>query len=436
MTPLLYLPRFRRAARALEAMAQRESWPRTEIEAWQLQRLNQLWSAARRHVPHYRDLAAAGDLPAEFTSLDEYSRRMPLLDKAIVRDESHRIRSEVSSHGSWQRTGGSTGTPMRVFWERAAHLQMLQAKYRMLQQWDLGIFDRTAFLWGHSGSVAPGLKGIQQRIRRPIEDRLRNRLRLSAYRLGNADLDQHLERLQRFAPRSLYGYSSAVALLARHAAARQIEVPSLRVAILTAEPADPEFLEQTARGLACDAAVEYGSVECGVIATTHRDGVLRVREDQILLETIPAAHGMQELVVTVLGNPAFPLMRYRIADMTMQPISKPESGFAVLHQVAGRRNDMLLSRSGRTVHSLAVKHVLEHYDSIRRFRAHQDCDGRLLVTIETLDQDHLSVATLEEQFVQLLEGYPAQVQLTDSIPGTLAGKHRWVISDLVARHQA
>src|SRR5262249_49488255 len=150
--------------------------------------------------------------------------------------------SRCHGRGSWRCTGGSTGAPMPTYWPKIAHLENLWAKYRMEASWGLDIFDRKVFLWGHSASFAPGLPWHVARLRQPWEDRLRNRLRLSAYRLGAQDLDGYLQRIQAFQPASLYGYSTALYLLAQRAAATAFPCPSLRLAILTSEPAFPHLV--------------------------------------------------------------------------------------------------------------------------------------------------------------------------------------------------
>ncbi|MEM0925240.1 MAG: hypothetical protein AAGJ83_04315 [Planctomycetota bacterium] len=407
---------------------EREQWTRPEIATWQLSAINRVWSTAKNHVPYYRELAQSHCLPSQFESLEDYVSRMPLLNKSEVRKSPDSFLAREPASGSWHRTGGSTGTPMKVYWERKAHHESLRTKYRMLQKWGIDIFDRSTFLWGHSGSVAPGLAGLKQRMRRPVEDALRNRLRLSAYQLGEKDLDGHLQQMIRFQPRVLYGYSSAVMLLAMHAKQYGAAIPSLRLVILTAEPADESMRSVISDAFNCDTAIEYGSVDCGVMATGDPDGVLRVREDYVLLESLPNRNACHDLVVTVLNNSSFPLMRYQIEDVTSKPIRYLKDGMAVMEDVRGRKNDILVSRSGRLVHSLAVKHLVEHYPSIRRFRAHQMRDGKLHVQLESSDE--IASRRLEHKLSQLLDGYQVDVELCEFIDGNLAGKHRWVLSDL------
>jgi phenylacetate-CoA ligase len=432
MTLLRLLPRFRAAYRALGVLEERERWSRADIGTFQLVRLNALWAHAARHVGYYRELAGRLGLPPRFASLAEFRALVPVLPKDEVRARRLAFLSERAARGRWERSGGSTGSPMSVFWGKEAHLETLRAKYRLDATWGLDIFDRKVFLWGHGGSFAPGLAGWTARLRQPWEDRLRNRLRLSAYRMGPDDLATYLRRVAAFKPASLYGYSTALSLLAEQAAAAGFRCPSLKLATLSGEPAFPRLLAAVRRGFGVPAVVEYGAVECGFIAGQGPDGALRVREDSALVETLPREDGLFDIVITVLGNPCFPLLRYAIADVTAAPLEVPNSGFAVLKDVLGRRNDMVVSQSGRLVHSLGIKHVFEHCPGVRRFRAHQDAEGGLAVTVEASEGARPDTAEARRQLVELLEGYPVHIEV-GAIPGTLAGKHRWVVSDLAER---
>src|SRR5262245_48598823 len=84
MRLMRFLPRFRRAYRELEILAARECWPRAEIQAFQLKRLNEIWAHAVGHVPYYRRLAQERRLPICFQSLSEFGDRVPVLSKAVV----------------------------------------------------------------------------------------------------------------------------------------------------------------------------------------------------------------------------------------------------------------------------------------------------------------------------------------------------------------
>ena len=425
-----YLPRFRRAYAALSQLADREAWPRQSIEQYQLDRLNETWSHAQRYVRYYRALADSAGLPEQFESLAHYSQVMPVLSKQQVRKSADELHSRSARPGSWHRTGGSTGVPMRVFWSHQAHREMLWRKYRMEQAWGLDIFDKKAFLWGHAASFAPGLRGMWQRQSQPWLDLMRNRTRFNAYCLGHEDLRSYLAIMRDRKIQCLYGYSSAVNLLAKEAELLDWELPDLKLAILTAEPTDATMLASCKRGLGCEATIEYGSVECGIIATGMPGRELVIAEDRVFLESVPNDLGQHDLIVTVLNNPSFPLLRYAIEDTTSEAITKPEIGFARLSTVAGRSCDALVAKSGRLVHALAVKHALESMSNARRFSAHQYSSGDVVLTIEASSSPQESELTAAaKKLTELLEGCHVTTDVVQAIEGNKSGKHRWVTSE-------
>jgi phenylacetate-CoA ligase len=432
MKLLRHLPRFRQAYRELETLAARETWSRSQIEVMQLERLNAVWAHAAAHVPYYRRLATAADLPPRFASLAEYSAAVPVLPKATVREHSADLLSETARKGVWKRTSGSTGSNTAVFWTPDAYREVLRGKYRFLAQWGLDIFDRTAFLWGHAAGHKPGWDGFVARWRQPIEDWLRNRIRLSAYHLGQADLREHLRRLERFRPALLYAYSTAAYLLAQEAEATGWRCPSLKLVTLTSEFVFPHAVETLERVLGVPAVNEYGSVECGFLAGEGPDRTLRVREDHVLIETQPREDGRHEILVTVLNNPSFPLLRYALGDVTDAPLEVPAAGFARLHNIAGRDNDVILSRAGEPLHPTRFNHIFEHDKAVRRWRIHQRADGSVAVAVEPTDRSApFDMARLDAEVRRLVDGYPVTVELVGELSPNGAGKHRWILSDLV-----
>lgn len=438
--PLLrYLPWFRNAAQALPRLEAREQWSRTEIETYQLERVNATWQVARRWVPYYRQLVSEHSLPPTWRSLEEYQNQMPVLSRVRMQSCSRQVLSDRAEGGHWSRTGGSTGEPLNIFWSNEAHAENMFARYRFLQLWGIDPLDPTVYLWGHAASFLPGWSGWFSRLRQPWVDWLRGRLRLSAYRLGTEDLREHLQRMISYRPRVFYAYSTAAALLAQQAQALGIRCDSLKVAILTAEPVLPHLVRTVEEGLGVPALNEYGSIDCGLLANEFPDRTLRVREDRLLMETLPREDGRYDIAVTLLGNPDYPLMRYALGDTTDQPLQKPEKGFAILSNVGGRVNDLLLTRTGRVVHSTAVDVLLELRggEGLRRYTCRQRADGSLQVVIDNgAGIEDICLEGIRTRLEELLEGYPVEVKVSDSLPGTAAGKHRWICSDLYARQVA
>ncbi|MEL7496742.1 MAG: hypothetical protein AAFN77_03985 [Planctomycetota bacterium] len=430
MSLLRLLPRFQRAEKAAQELAARESLDRSAIQDWQLNAINQMWRSATQNVPHYQQLHQDQSLPTEFDSLDQYSSLISVLDKSYVRNHPERFHNSSAGPGRWLRSGGSTGTPMRIFWTHEAHLINLQTRYRWYHQWGFDAHDRQTFLWGHAGSFAPGLKGLFQKFKQPILDRLRSRQRLSAYRLSPADLDQYIRKTQSFKPSSIYGYASAVELLAKRCQETGETLRGLKAVLLTGEPAYAKSIAEIESILGCPAIREYGSVETGIMANDHRDKTLRIREDRFFIESIPFTDDTYQIVVTNLINTGFPLFRYPIGDLCPAPLDRPAKGFAILQQVLGRDNDFVVGKTGRLVHANGVKHVFEQVDAIRRFRVNQDETGFVTAQLESHADSITSyeLAGMQSALEELLEGFEVKIEIVDALSGNRAGKHRWVTS--------
>jgi phenylacetate-CoA ligase len=428
---LKYLPRFKKAYAEMIALEKREGWSRTEIETYQLDRINALWRHATSSVPFYQKLKERLCLSQQFSSLEEFKCSVQPLPSATIKAHPRLFFSNDPEKGSWHRTGGSTGIPADAYWGHASHLQMLRAKYRWFSMWGIDIFDPTVFLWGHGASFDPGLAGHYARIRQPIEDTLRNRMRLSAYHLGKKDLQLYLRKIQSFRPLCLYGYSNATYLLALEAKTTEFQCESLRLSVLTAEPAYKRIVVAVESAFGAPAVSEYGSIETGFIAGEWVDRTLRVREDLAFVETISREDGRYDIAITVLTNPSFPLIRYLIEDVTDSPIQAPDTGFSILKNIAGRQNDVLVTRSGRLLHPTLIEEIFEHTHNVRRYQVVQKKDSSVIVQIEKLTPTaHLDETGLVTKLTSLMEGLPLQVNVVRKIPPLTSGKHRWIMSEM------
>ena len=432
MSLLRHLPRFKAARRAFAELDERESWSREQIAAFQLERLNQLWSSATEHVPYYREIAQTEGLPRKFSSLSHFQSTCPILNKDLVRTRQRDFLSDRAMKGTWYHSGGSTGVPTSYFRSHEAHREILRGRYQGHAKWDVGLFDKWAFLWGHAASFSPGLAGKIERLKRPWADWLRNRLRISAYDLSSEALRENLRLIANFRPAAIYAYSTAALLLAKEAKAIGFQCPSLKMIVLTAEPVFPHIVQACEEAFGVPTLAEYGSAETGALAFEWPDRTLRVRDDIFFVETPEREDGRFDIVITVLNSHAFPLIRYAIGDVSNTPIQRPDVGFAYLGNIAGRHQDLIYDRSGGAIFAGWFEDVLEHDDAVRRYQVHQSATGQLTVSLElTSPQVSLDQDRIKEMFSNRT-GFDTEIRVLDRLPLSRAGKHRWITSDLAA----
>ena len=430
-TPVQHLPRFRKARAEMAHLAGREMWSRRQVSRYQLDAINRIWAKARLQVPYYRALSEERELPGHFESLEEYSALVPVLHKRTVRADRARFLAPHPAPGNWEYTSGSTGNPTAIYWPLRDQRRALRARYRFYQSVGIELFDPTVFLWGRREDASSLWKAPMVRARQAVEDALRNRLRLSAYSLDAETIDRYIGEMQRFGPTALYGFSRAAGMLADRAIETGQTVPTLKTVVLTAEPVPPTLADRVREAFDASVAVEYGSVEFGLIAGGLASDPLRIREDQVFVETVPGKDGGLDIVVTALFNHSFPLLRYHIGDQTSRPVEIPSSGFATLRDVAGRSDDYLLSADGKAVHWTAVDAIFEGtFDgSICAYRVHQDQSGGLSVTLAERPGTHVATGSIARR-LRALTGRETSIRVVDRMPRAGAGKHRSVTSEI------
>lgn len=429
----ILIPRFRCLAEEMNSRNHFYGLTYKDRQELRLARLNEAWRDARRYSGYYSELSRRLSLPDRFASLHEFQASVPRTTKNSVKLNPKAFRTGARERGKWMLTGGSTGSPTRVYWKLKGHLESLRDQYWARTWWGVAPFDRQAMLWGHSHSFGTGLKGYYHRMAVPVIDGLRGRRRFSAYRMDAETLRKYYDSMARFRPRSLYAYASAAHLFASANRGRPPLSQPLAAAFLAAEPVQQSYRSSIRDVFGCPAVGEYGSIECGMIAYEHPSGGYRVFERSVLVETEKNQNGFQ-ILVTQLRDTGFPLFRYEIGDETPAAVQVSEDGFETLHAIRGRSHDFLWTPLGSAFHAEMITHVIERFPEVVLFNVHQDQERKLLFRVQTFDDKELSTTSKDRIRQSITDMLHEQLDITihtvPSLECTLSGKHRWISSEI------
>jgi phenylacetate-CoA ligase len=404
----------------------------------QLQGLQRLLRHAFETVPyHRRALDAVGLAPDDVRSVGDLGR-LPYLTRDDLRLHAVELTS-VRAPRRVQRisTGGSTGAPVTVLVTMEAHGFAEGARLRAQGWFGLQVGDREAVLWGSSIELE------RQSRWREIRDRLLGTRLLSAFDLGETALARYSDCLQHLRPAKIYGYGSALALLAGYLArTRRRPGPGWPRAIFaTAEPLYDFQRDLIRRVFGCPVAVEYGARDAGLIAHECSEGRLHINAEGMIVEVDAGAEsepGTGEIVVTNLLSDAMPLIRYRTGDVARSGSPRCACGrtLPTLGAVEGRQTDFLVTADGRIMHALAAIYVLREAPGVREFQVVQEDVDRIVVTV--VPAEGFQEQTREHITTRLAAlfgpGATVEVVTTPQIPRPPSGKHRYVISK-VARER-
>ena len=266
----------------------------------------------------------------------------PLLDKGRVRADPRAFVVPDADDLYEEHTSGTTGTPLTVWWDRAA-----------VRGW-YALFEARARGWhGVSRNDHWALLGGQlvvagDRDRPPywVTNVALHQLYLSAWHLRPDTAGDYAAALRRHAPTHLLGYPSGLATVARFALDGGHELPTPTVVLTNAEPLLDHQREVIATAFGCPVRDTYGLAELVVGAAECEAGTLHLWPEVGEVECVDG-----DLVATGLLNEAMPLVRYRVADRLAGPVQWDDCscgrGLPHLPRVEGRDDDVVVTPDGR-----------------------------------------------------------------------------------------
>lgn len=409
-------------------------WSPETLEAHRLSRLREFLARVQRTVPYYRALFKEIGFQAEELCDVGDLCKVPLLDKPTIRANLNALKAEGAKGLAAFNTGGSSGEPLTFFLSRERVSHDVAAKWRATRWWGVDIGDPEVVLWG-----SPIELGAQDRLK-AIRDRLLRSRLLPAFAMSDSNMTRFLQDIRRIRPRMLFGYPSALALLASSAERRDMSMDDLgiRVAFVTGERLYPEQRECIAGVFGCRVANGYGGRDAGFIAHECSQGGMHLSAEDIVVETIdargdPVAAGHPgEIVVTHMATGEFPFIRYRTGDVGLFDEADCPCGrsLPVLREIHGRTTDFVVAADGTLMHGLALIYTVRALPGIRTFKIVQE--SRDLVRVLVIPSGDLTQGIAEKIRAGFRARLGSQVDVrvepVESIPPERSGKFRYVVS--------
>lgn len=412
--------------------------PRDALEAARVETLRRFLGRIARHVPYYRQaFAQAGFDPAGVTSTRDLAA-LPFLTKPIIRAHAKDLTADDAGPLKRYNTGGSSGEPLVFYMGKDRISHDVAAKWRATRWWDCDIGDVEVVVWG-----SPIELGSQDRLR-GLRDRLFRSTLLPAFDMSEANLDRFVAALRARRPRMLFGYPSALALIARHARARGTRMDDLgiRVAFVTAEVLYDDQKTTIAEVFGCRVANGYGARDAGFVAHECTQGGMHVNAEDIVVEIVDAdgapvpAGTPGEIVITHMDTHEFPFVRYRTGDIAALDGAPCACGrgLPLLAGIQGRATDFVVASDGRVLHGLALIYAVRDLPGVAQFRIVQHdlarTEVQLVVTPEFGDEHERGI--VRDFKARLGADVSVDVRRVDAIPPERSGKFRYVVSHVAA----
>jgi len=412
-------------------MVERNQWlPAKIIEQHQFEKVKRILHYAYRNVEFYkRKLEACAIRPEDIKSRQDFLR-VPVTTKREVLDNfPHNLlaRGYRLSDCRLENTSGSSGLKLQIALSDKA------------KDFCDCVYGRALFAIGYKPWQPMAYFWPKTQHRKELHEYLG--LMRKDWIVSHLKAEEQLSILLRLKPKIIYCFPSILVSMAKTVERNRERYVSIRPEFIVSHA---ELLTEDARRyiesiFRCPVYNEYGATEFGFRMAwecKERRG-LHIDADSVLIEFLNNGHPVEpaeegEIVVTGLINYAMPLIRYQIGDIGMPSARRCVCGrgLPLMEFIEGRKDDFIVSLSGRYISPRAIIPLIEKHKDITEFRIIQDKKDH--VTIYIVAKGIIYPETEDELRQDLSEmlgkGMCIAIETVKEIPRTERGKLRAVIS--------
>lgn len=415
--------------------------PEAKIKKNQWAKLEKLLKYSYKNVPYYRNLFKKLDINVEDGISIEKFQKIPSLDKEMMTKNKEKLVSTEYKPTDLllDTTSGSTGKKFVFYRDKIGAKRDDYYRESILlrnTEW-IGVnpFDKKAQLWGSQMDIS-NVKKIKGRIFNFIFPTLL----LSSYEMTQKMMNLYVKKINRYKPKSIIGYASALYLFSKHLEMNNIMIPKIKGVICSAESLYPQQREIIEKNFQCKVFNRYGCREFGLIAQECKEHKgLHINDEHIYIEILdkdgntckPGELG--EILVTDLDNYGFPFIRYKIGDIGIISDRKCNCGrgLSLFEKVEGRVFDIIVGTNGNHLTGTFWTILLRNYiKGVIQFQIIQERYGEISINLE-VDKSFTEKEKeklLKRVYEKCGEDMKIDIQLVKEISLTKSGKYRFIIS--------
>jgi len=412
----------------------RNQWkPYSELKSIQDRKLKRIIRHAYAHVPFYKELFDAASLRPEDISCAEDLSRIPVTTKKQIQESPEGIlTSRVHSLSKCVQvtTSGSSGTPLRLFYEKSDFSRLNMNWIRPLLAHGVKPWHKKMEITGpHNISAAKSWY---------------NYLGLWKTRAVSVfkNPGEWLELMISCRPDFLYGYSGSLKLLAQYIQKSKSPPPIPRFVFGVSDLVDQECRDLIETVFGKKLIDLYGSAEAGCIAwQCPLCRGYHINMDTVVVEFLeeraPAlGKGMGRILVTNLHSYAMPVIRYDLEDIGSASNEKNVCGreLPLMKVIEGRDDSFVVLPSGNMLSPMFFFGIMKPIRGISRWRIHQDSEGRISVLIVPSPEfSPKTISSLQHRIrAHIEEDIRLEIQTVDHLAPDPSGKVRAVVSKMHA----
>lgn len=435
-----------RCGECYRKMFEWEKLDKNELEYRQRKRLKAILHHAVVRVPYYRKhVSQTKDL-----SLESF----PILTRLDVRTNFHdlmtdQLRCEYDGkiprqhRYSWVevKTGGSTGMPTKVIHD--GDFRDFDRASRLYTMYMCGFPFGTPYfrLWGSMREINQMKDSLYHRL---LGWFAREKI-LNAFRMELTDMNHYIDQINRSDIKHIMAYVDAAYQIALYSRRQGIQLKAIKSVMACAGTVTDTARETIVKAFHTHVHNKYGSRDCGDIACECDKGNIHIFANWYIVEVVDEK-GKQvptgengRLLITILGNYGFPMIRYEIGDIGAISNKSCSCGrrFPLLKRIEGRSIEFLQSTSGGYISPAYIIHligVVHNPGSLKRFQLVQDHPNKFSLKLQweaesSSDSIDRAVTAIIRDLKTVI-GLDAEIKVShvSNIPETASGKFLYTIN--------
>ncbi len=420
----------------LNEMEEQEQWTLEQIKKLQIQKLKSLITHCYNTVPYYHELFKKQGLkPSDIKTLEDL-KQIPLLTKETIKKRFSDLISKDFDERKLIKdfSSGSTGEPLKFLYSKKENALKWASFYRGWKWagYDFGM--KVFIVWGNYAALANQSDWLAK-----LKNFLMRTKSFNAFNLRKELIPLCIKRIIDYRPHIIYGYTSALYLLAKYMHEDNIYLSHIKTIITTSETLHQTWRELIQKHFNCKLYDNYG-IEGIVVAQECDKGNLHINADNCIVEFLPInGNRFKKIVVTNLNNYAMPFIRYDTKDIGLPSKKKCPCGrgLPVMDAIEGRIPDILITPNGKYLTHNFFVFFFESIEEVEQFQIIQNKLDEIVVKIVVRKNFKLKTFNYIRDVIQKQVGpdVKLKIKIVPYIPPAKSGKRRFVISTYMERRE-
>lgn len=333
-------------------------WNSEEIEDWQAQKLQKIINHFYSNTIYYKNqIDRLGLSPNDFKTMEDL-KKLPKLKKQYIYENFDDFIPRNLSSIPYKKasTGGSVST--------LKYLLGLDS-WSFLTAMKIHSWQSCGYFYGEPYINLGGsslFSSKNQSAKHSIYYYFQSSIRLGAMNMSSEKIEKYVKIIEKKKIKYIYGYASAIYLLALHVNNAKHKIKTVEYCISTSEVLLPHYkLEiEKAFGNVMDV---YGARDGGVYAYAIKNNKYKVSYNAYFETVDEYEEDTGTLLITDLLNYAFPFIRYEIGDeVTLQKEQDKEYNGQILRTVLGRTPDIIKLENNRVLTGAAFQSMFGSFN--------------------------------------------------------------------------